>query len=96
MRSQYTGAQLEFDADHIEEAEEFLRLHTNAIQVIDKPLFAMVTGIVTLKMKGVTLRAMIDTGSELNITGSKVAGRCGLALDTDTLNDYLVAVWMRQ
>ncbi|KAF9021315.1 hypothetical protein BDZ89DRAFT_1138066 [Hymenopellis radicata] len=77
----FQGMTLECGADNVEEVEEFIRYHTSAIAVIDKPFFAMVTGIVNVKINGVSYRAMIDTGSELNITGQRIANKSGLALD---------------
>ncbi len=82
----FQGMTLECGADNVEEVEEFIRYHTSAIAVIDKPFFAMVTGIVNVKINGVSYRAMIDTGLELNITGQRIANKSGLALDFAAAN----------
>ncbi|KAJ7244539.1 hypothetical protein C8J57DRAFT_1525011 [Mycena rebaudengoi] len=76
-----TGARRVY-AQNTSELPEFLVKYGNAIaKVPEGRYFAMTTGSLTLSIHGIELTAMIDCGSELNLAGSSIPSRCGLAVD---------------
>jgi hypothetical protein len=60
----------------------FFVAYGNAIsQVPAERFFAMTTGTMLINIGNVQLKAMIDTGSELNLASASVVPRCNLAVD---------------
>ncbi|KAJ7265213.1 hypothetical protein C8J57DRAFT_1511776 [Mycena rebaudengoi] len=65
-----------------EEIREFLVNYGSAIaRVPEGRYFAMSTGSLTVKIGEHELTAMIDSGSELNLTSRSVPARCNIAVD---------------
>ncbi|THU81528.1 hypothetical protein K435DRAFT_873242 [Dendrothele bispora CBS 962.96] len=66
---------------NIEELPSFLVRYSNAIASNADKFYGMVTGKMDVTINGVSLTAMIDSGSELNLMGKDVPDRIGLPID---------------
>ncbi|KAE9383682.1 hypothetical protein BT96DRAFT_951122 [Gymnopus androsaceus JB14] len=86
-----------YDTDNIDVAEslrvevqdpgklnDFLVRYSNSVaQMPNKRYFAMTTGIMEIKLGGFPFRAMIDSGSELNVVSYFIPEQARLVLDTE-------------
>ncbi|KAJ3765069.1 hypothetical protein FB446DRAFT_795420 [Lentinula raphanica] len=63
--------------------QEFLRTYSSAVTQSTTKYYAMVTGVFTVFIGGKAFRAMIDTGSELNVGSEEVPNRTGLPMDLE-------------
>lgn len=68
------------------QVEDFFIHHSNAVVASPTKFLAMVTGVFELKVKGLTFRAMVDTGSELNVATLHFHQRTRLPLDLEGLS----------
>ncbi|THU94478.1 hypothetical protein K435DRAFT_860525 [Dendrothele bispora CBS 962.96] len=66
---------------NIEELPSFLVRYSNTISTNPEKFYGMVTGKMDVTINGVSLTAMIDSGSELNLMGKDVPDRVGLPVD---------------
>ncbi|KAF5335847.1 hypothetical protein D9758_016695 [Tetrapyrgos nigripes] len=72
---------IDVDCDK-EQLAEFLVHYSSAIMCMPaKKFFAMVTGVMDVKINGVVFRAMIDTGLELNVSGPDIPEKGKISLD---------------
>ncbi|THU79043.1 hypothetical protein K435DRAFT_811034 [Dendrothele bispora CBS 962.96] len=66
---------------NFEELPSFLVKYSNAVTTNPEKFYAMVTGKMEVTINGVSLTAMIDSGSELNLISRDVPDRVGLPID---------------
>ncbi|KAE9393311.1 hypothetical protein BT96DRAFT_943997 [Gymnopus androsaceus JB14] len=83
MQMSSIAENLEVEVSDQREFNNFLVRYSNSVtQMPDKQYFTMTTGIMEIKLGGVSFRAMIDSGSELNIVSFFVPEHARLVLDT--------------
>ncbi|KAE9400153.1 hypothetical protein BT96DRAFT_938916 [Gymnopus androsaceus JB14] len=83
MQMSSIAENLEVEVSDQREFDNFLVRYSNSVtQMPDKRYFAMTTGIMEIKLGGVSFRAMIDSGSELNVVSFFVPEHARLVLDT--------------
>ncbi|THU91073.1 hypothetical protein K435DRAFT_674857 [Dendrothele bispora CBS 962.96] len=75
-----------------EELSSFLVHYSNAVMIQPEKFYAMVTGKMEVSINGVSLSAMIDSGSELNLMGEDVPERVGLPVDFEGMKWTLTGV----
>ncbi|KAJ3816901.1 hypothetical protein F5880DRAFT_1633931 [Lentinula raphanica] len=63
--------------------QKFLRTYASAVTQSTTKYYAMVTGIFTVFIRGRAFRAMIDTGSELNVGDEDIPSKTGLPMDLE-------------
>ncbi|KAJ3964711.1 hypothetical protein EV361DRAFT_976582 [Lentinula raphanica] len=63
--------------------QKFLRTYSNAVTQSTTKYYAMVTGVFTVIIRGKMFRAMIDTGSELNVGDEDIPSKTGLPMDLE-------------
>ncbi|KAJ3765183.1 hypothetical protein FB446DRAFT_655593 [Lentinula raphanica] len=63
--------------------QQFLRTYANAVTQSTTKYYAMVTGVFTVMIRGKAFRAMIDTGSELNVGDEDIPTKTGLPMDLE-------------
>ncbi|KAJ3727670.1 hypothetical protein C8R42DRAFT_572654, partial [Lentinula raphanica] len=63
--------------------QNFLRTYASAVTQSSTKYYAMVTGVFSVTIGGKVFRAMIDTGSELNVGSEEVPARTGLPMDLE-------------
>ncbi|THV01501.1 hypothetical protein K435DRAFT_655246 [Dendrothele bispora CBS 962.96] len=66
---------------NFEELPSFLVKYSNAVVTNPDKFYAMVTGKMEVTINGVSLTAMIDSGSELNLISRDVPDKVGLPID---------------
>ncbi|THU83350.1 hypothetical protein K435DRAFT_807580 [Dendrothele bispora CBS 962.96] len=64
-----------------EQLPSFLVKYTSAVSSMSEKFYGMVTGKMEITINGVSLTAMIDSGSELNLVGRDIPDRAGLPID---------------
>ncbi|THV01745.1 hypothetical protein K435DRAFT_853437 [Dendrothele bispora CBS 962.96] len=77
---------------NFEELPSFLVKYSNAVTTNPEKFYAMVTGKMEVTINGVSLTAMIDSGSELNLISRDVPDRVGLPIDFEGMKWMLRGV----
>ncbi|KAJ3718869.1 hypothetical protein C8R42DRAFT_560380, partial [Lentinula raphanica] len=63
--------------------QRFLQTYSSAVTQSSTKYYAMVTGVFTVVIGGKLFRAMIDTGSELNVGSEDIPERTGMPMDLE-------------